>query len=56
MRLPGSVSGKLLSFWENDRQFFSALPARPGGPVSLASWPTQLGEAVPTGLARLKVP
>jgi hypothetical protein len=56
MRLPGSVKGKTLTLWENDRQFFSARQARPGGPVDLTTWPSQLGEAVSTGLARIRVP
>jgi hypothetical protein len=56
MRLPASVRGKTVRFWENDRQFFSRFPARPGGAVDLAAWPSQLGDAVPTGLATLKLP
>jgi len=56
MTLPASVRGKTLVFWENQRQFFSRFPATPGGPVDLASWPTDLGSAVPRGLARLTIP
>jgi PQQ-dependent dehydrogenase (methanol/ethanol family) len=56
MVLPASVRGKSLRFWENRRQFFSRFVARPGGPVDLASWPTVLGDAVPAGLAVLRVP
>jgi hypothetical protein len=56
MVLPASVRGKSLHFWENRRQFFSRFVARPGGPVDLASWPTVLGDAVPAGLAVLRVP
>ena len=51
MRLPASVRGKTVHFWENQRQFFSHFAARPGGAVDLASWPSQLGDAVPSGLA-----
>jgi alcohol dehydrogenase (cytochrome c) len=54
--LPGSVRGRTLTFWENQRQAFSSFPARPGGPMDLDSWPAQLVDAVPTGLATLKVP
>ncbi len=56
MRLPASLRSKTVRFWENDRQFFSRFPARPGGAVDLAAWPSQLGDAVPTGLATLKLP
>jgi hypothetical protein len=56
LRLPASVRGRTVRFWENDRQSFSRFPAKPGGPVDLASWPSQLGDAVPTGLAALKLP
>jgi alcohol dehydrogenase (cytochrome c) len=55
MTLPASVRGKTLTFWENQRQSFSHFAARPGGRLDLTSWPAQLGDAVPTGLARLKV-
>ena len=54
--LPASVRGKTLNFWENQRQFYSQFPARPGGPVDLSAWPSQLGPAAPRGLAFLKVP
>jgi hypothetical protein len=56
MTLPRSVAGKTLRFWENQRQFFSRFTAEPGGVVDLRSWPEQLGPAVPTNLAVLKVP
>jgi len=54
--LPSSASGVTLHFWENQRQFFSRLPAKPGGRVDLATWPKVLGQTVPRGLARLVVP
>jgi alcohol dehydrogenase (cytochrome c) len=53
--LPGSVRGKTLHFWENQRQFFSAFAARPGGAIDLRSWPAALGDAVPIDLASLRV-
>jgi hypothetical protein len=53
--LPASVRGKTLTFWQNQRQSFSSVPARPGGRMDLGTWPVQLGDAVPTGLAALKV-
>jgi len=56
MTLPGSVRGKTLTFWENQRQSFSSSVAHPGGRMELTSWPARLGDAVPTGLATLKVP
>jgi alcohol dehydrogenase (cytochrome c) len=56
MRLPTSVRGKTVRLWENQRQFFSHFAARPGGAVDLAAWPSQLGDAVPSGLAALAIP
>ena len=56
MVLPASVRGTTLHFWQNRRQFFSRFAAVPGGPVDLASWPAELGAAVPSGLATLTVP
>ena len=55
MVLPASVRGKTLHFWENRRQFFSRFAAAPGKTVDLRSWPSGLGDAVPTGLAKLGV-
>jgi alcohol dehydrogenase (cytochrome c) len=54
MTLPTSVRGKTLHLWENQRQFFSHFPAKPGGAVDLGSWPKQLGDAAPSGLATVK--
>jgi alcohol dehydrogenase (cytochrome c) len=56
MVLPASTRGKTLHFWENRRQFFSRFPAASGGPVDLASWPTELGSSVPADLATLAIP
>jgi alcohol dehydrogenase (cytochrome c) len=54
--LPASVRGHTISFWENQRQFFSRAAARPGGGVDLSSWPNGLRAGVPQGLASLRVP
>jgi len=54
--LPPSARGKTIRFWENQRQFFTRVAARPGGPVDLSTWPTQLGKASPAGLASLTLP
>jgi alcohol dehydrogenase (cytochrome c) len=54
--LPGSVRGKTLHFFQIVRQSFSSFPAVAGGPISLASWPTALGNTTPSGLATLRVP
>jgi hypothetical protein len=54
--LPSSARGKTVRFWENQRQTFSTVNARPGGPVDLRAWPTQLGPAAPAGLASIKIP
>jgi hypothetical protein len=56
MRLPASVKGKTVRFWENLRQSFSSFPAKPGGAIDLSSWPTALGDAVPVGIASLAIP
>jgi hypothetical protein len=56
IRLPGSVRGRTLTFWQNLRQSFSHSRARAGGAVDLSSWPAELGDAVPTGQATLKIP
>ena len=56
MRLPASVRGRTVRFWENLRQSFSRFPAKPGGAVDLSSWPTALGAAVPVGPATLTLP
>jgi alcohol dehydrogenase (cytochrome c) len=55
MTLPGSARGRTLTFWENQREAFSSFAARPGSRLDLSSWPSQLGDSVPTGLATLKV-
>jgi len=56
MRLPGSMRGKTVRLWENQRQFFSSFVGKPGGAVDLDSWPTQLGDSVPVGIATLRLP
>jgi hypothetical protein len=55
MTLPGTVRGRRLTFWENQRQSFSIFPGRPGGAIDLSSWPAELSHAVPTGMATLSV-
>src|SRR4029077_8313807 len=55
MQLPASVLGKTVRFWENQRQFVSQFPALPGGSVDLTAWPSELGNAVPSGLAALTI-
>jgi PQQ-dependent dehydrogenase (methanol/ethanol family) len=54
--LPRSARGKTIRFWENQRQTFSPVNARPGGPIDLQAWPTQLGPAAPAGLAGMAIP
>jgi hypothetical protein len=54
--LPASVRGHTISFWENQRQFFSRVAARPGGAVDLSSWPNGLLARVPQGLFSLRIP
>ena len=54
--LPASVRGHTISLWENQRQFFSRVAARPGGGVDLSAWPNGLLARVPQGIVSLKVP
>jgi alcohol dehydrogenase (cytochrome c) len=54
--LPASVRGRALHFWESDFQAFQTTVARPGGPVDLKAWPTQLSPRVPRDLAVVRVP
>jgi alcohol dehydrogenase (cytochrome c) len=54
--LPASVRGRTVTSWENLPQSFSRIAARRGGAVDLRSWPSQLGDTVPTGQASLKIP
>jgi len=56
MTLPASMRGKTVSFWQADRTFFSSFPAVPGGRVDLTTWPSKLGESIPSQLAFLKLP
>jgi hypothetical protein len=51
--LPSSARGKTLSVWEIERQVFTRVPARPGGRVSLTTWPKTLAPEAPRGLAFL---
>jgi len=54
--LPASVRGRTVTSWENLPESFSRIAARRGGAVDLRSWPSQLGDTVPTGQASLKIP
>ena len=54
--LPASASGRTLRFWQSDFQAFSRVPARPGGPVDLAAWPTALSPRVARDVAFLRAP
>ena len=56
MVLPRSARGKLISFWENERQYYSRFAGRPGGPVDLGSWPAHLGPAAASPVATLRLP
>jgi hypothetical protein len=47
------MRGKTLHFWENRRQSFSVIAARPGGAIDLGTWPAELGSAVPNNLVSL---
>ncbi len=54
--LPSSARGLSVSFWEAQRQFFSAASTKPGGPVDLSIYPKSLPSNAPQGLATLKLP
>jgi alcohol dehydrogenase (cytochrome c) len=54
--LPSSARGTTLRFWQSQRQFYSRVPARPGGRVDLSTWPRVLDQNVPRGTATFHVP
>jgi alcohol dehydrogenase (cytochrome c) len=54
--LPSSARGLTVTFWEAQRQFFSAVTAAPGGPVDPTIYPKSLPSDAPQGLATLKLP
>jgi hypothetical protein len=56
MVLPASTRGQTLTFWENQRQLFSASPQVPAGAVDLGSWPKILGDRAARGIGKLVVP
>ena len=49
------AKGQTVTFWEADRQFFSAVSAAPGGPVDLTIYPKSLPTDAPQGLAPVKL-
>jgi alcohol dehydrogenase (cytochrome c) len=54
--LPSSVRGKTVSFWLDQRQVFTRLPARPGGPAAPGSFPSSPRPQAPQGLLRVRLP
>jgi alcohol dehydrogenase (cytochrome c) len=56
MLLPSSVAGKTLALFEDQHQLTSSFSAKPGGPVDLRYWPTQLPVDAPGDLASLQLP
>jgi alcohol dehydrogenase (cytochrome c) len=54
--LPSSARGMTVSFWEDQRQFFSTSNATPGGAVDLSVYPKRLPVNAPQGLSSVKLP
>jgi alcohol dehydrogenase (cytochrome c) len=54
--LPASARGAVATFWESQRQFFSASPAKPGGQVSSSVYPRSLAQDTPQALATVRLP
>ena len=54
--LPRSARGATLRFWENQRELVSTVKAVPGGRIDVSTWPRELGQTVPRGLAVLRIP
>jgi hypothetical protein len=54
--LPSSARGVTVRVWEQQRQFFSRSPARPGGNVGLSVYPRAPSTDAPQALAVLKLP
>ena len=53
---PARPKGTKLQLWQDLDQFFSTAPARPGGPVDLASYPARLLQRMPQAIASVVVP
>jgi hypothetical protein len=54
--LPASARGKTVIFWQSDRQFSTATPARAGGAVDLSIYPKSLPTDTTRGIATAKLP
>ena len=56
MVLPGSASGKAVSFWMDDRPVFSRTVAAPGAAVAPGLYPSSPRNQAPQGLLRIRLP
>jgi hypothetical protein len=56
LTLPASAAGATATIWQALTQYFSQGEAVPGGAIDLASWPTALDPAWPSGLASIELP
>jgi hypothetical protein len=54
--LPKNLAGTTLSLFEAKLAVFSRMPARPGGQVALAAWPSSLPDDAPRGLLAIHLP
>jgi hypothetical protein len=54
--LPRSARGLTVRLWEQEREFFSPMPARPGGKVDLSVYPRAPATDAPQGMATLELP
>jgi alcohol dehydrogenase (cytochrome c) len=53
--LPSSARRHTITLWESERRLLQTSAARPGGPVDVSRWPTQLGRQVTQRVAAVKV-
>jgi hypothetical protein len=51
--LPASVRGKKLAVWEDLGQFFSSIPATPGGRFDMKSYPAKVLDRFPQSMGRI---
>jgi hypothetical protein len=56
MVLPAALKGQTVEWWQHDGDYFSTIPAKPGGEISLGEWPTKLETTTPRGFGRVTLP
>jgi len=54
--LPHTLAGHTVSLWEAEIQLFSTLPAAPGSPIELGSWPRTIPRDAARTLMTIRLP